>query len=314
MENRTLEITIQNAKDLKKVNLITKMDAYVVVSISGGDKKWRQRTKTPVDHDGDANPTWNFPMKFTVEEAALQQNRLIIDFNLVCQRALGDKDIGEVHVPIKELLDTPAKGGAAAAGKRFVSYQVKKPSGKPKGQLSFSYKFSEETTTSAPPASPPPSPPPPAEMVLGESVSSAYPAVGPGLEYSPMAGWYPPDSSCPTTTVAADGGGGYYPPPVGYAPDSDPTPGGFPPPPVYGYAPPPPGYGYTPPPVYGYAPPPPGYGYDPPPPVYGYTPPPPGYGYDPPPPPSMPDYGYTPQPGYGYPPQPGYGNPHTVRL
>ncbi|XP_012844881.1 PREDICTED: leucine-rich repeat extensin-like protein 5 [Erythranthe guttata] len=115
-------------------------------------------------------------------------------------------------------------------------------------------------------------------MVWGESVLSAYPAVGPSLEYSPTAGWYPPDPSCPTTTVAVDGGGGYYPPLLGYAPDSDPTPGGFPLPPFYGYAPPPPGYGYTPPPVYGYAP------------------PPPGYGYDPPAPPSMPDYRYTPQP------------------
>ncbi|GFP83447.1 hypothetical protein PHJA_000488100 [Phtheirospermum japonicum] len=143
MDYRTLEITLQYAKDLNNVNLITKMDVYAVVSIAGGDKSSKQKTKTPVDHDGNTNPTWNFPMKFTVDEAALQMNRLTLDFKLICERALGDKDIGEVHVPIKELLDTPAKA-TGADGKQFVSYQVRKPSGKPKGQLHFSYQFGEK--------------------------------------------------------------------------------------------------------------------------------------------------------------------------
>ena len=54
MVNTTIEFTLQYTEDLKKVNLILKMDVYVVV----------YKTKTPVDHGGDANPTWNFPMKF----------------------------------------------------------------------------------------------------------------------------------------------------------------------------------------------------------------------------------------------------------
>lgn len=207
MGHRTLEITIQYAEDLSKVNFITKMDAYVVVSISGGDEHSNQKTKTTVSHGDDANPTWSFPMKFTVEEAALLQNRLILDFKIKCERALGDRLIGEVHVPIKELLGSPPKGRAA---RTFVSYQVKKPSGKPKGKLTFSYKFcdkTQKTTTSAEkvhggstiaypllePSSPSFSPipqQPVAAAVCAESLTS-YPVVEPSSPYLPIALGYP---------------------------------------------------------------------------------------------------------------------------
>ncbi|KAL3812871.1 hypothetical protein ACJIZ3_014139 [Penstemon smallii] len=279
MENRTLEITLQYAKDLNKVNLITKMDVYAVVSISGGKNKSNQKTKTPVDHDGDANPNWNFPMKFTIDEAALQQNRLTLDIKLVCERALGDKDVGEVNVPIKELLDSPAKG-SAADGKQFVSYQVRKPGGQPKGQLNFSYKFGNKSTGAT--ASPPYDA---AFPVAAQSPPIAYPA-GPSSVYPPpVPGGYPPPAPY---QVAAEGGGGHYPPPDAYPPA--PSYGGYPPPPVheYGYPPPPSGYGYPPP---------------PPPSRYGF-PPQQGYGYPPPQ-----GHGYPPPPGYGYPPPPAVQKP-----
>ncbi|KAG8369979.1 hypothetical protein BUALT_Bualt14G0069900 [Buddleja alternifolia] len=290
MENRTLEITLQYCKDLNKVNLITKMDVYAVVSISGSDNNSKQKTKTPVDHAGDANPTWNFPMKFTVDEAALQNNRLTLDFKLICERALGDKDVGEVNVPIKELFNSPAKGGAD--GKHIVSYQVRKPSGKPKGQITFSYQFGEKTVNAA--AAPPygaavPFAPPPGKVDGGPV--TAYPA-GSSSGYPPH-GVYPP----PAPYAAEGGGGGAYPPPSGY-PAKDgggvyPPPAGYPAKDGGGVYPPPAGY-----PQGGGAPPHGGYPH-PPPAGYGYPPPPPGYGYPPPPPPG---YGYPPQPGYGYPP------------
>ncbi|KAL3641978.1 hypothetical protein CASFOL_012793 [Castilleja foliolosa] len=152
--HQTLKITLQYANDLHKVNLISKMNIYAVVSISGGqDKSSMHKIKTPVDNDGGNNPAWGFPMNFIVEEAALHQNRLFLNFKLICKRALGDKHVGDVHVPVKELVDSPpAKGGNA----KFVTYQVRKPSGKPKGQLTFSYQFIGESTISGevPPSSP----------------------------------------------------------------------------------------------------------------------------------------------------------------
>ncbi|PIN08156.1 hypothetical protein CDL12_19272 [Handroanthus impetiginosus] len=236
MEYRTLQITLRYAKDLKKVNFITKMNVYAVVSISGGDKKSKQRTKTPADHDGDANPMWDFPMKFTMEEAALQQNRLTLVIKLICERVLGDRDIGEVHVPIKELLHSPATGGGGPEGKKFVSYQVTKPSGRPKGQLTFSYQFSEKNSSASPL---------PVSKVYGEAMT-AYPVAGPNSVYPLTAPRvYPPPPSYPV--MAADGGGGrHYPPPAVY-----PT-AGCPPPEVY--PPPPPASGYPPPPDYVYPP------------------------------------------------------------
>lgn len=257
MEFRTLDITVMSAKDLNKVNLISKMDVYVIVHIAGSSDKDTQKKKTPVAQDGDTCPSWKFPMRFTVDEAAARQNRLTLVFTLRCERALGDKDIGEVHVPIKELLDSPA----GSDGKQlFVSYQVRKPSGKPKGQLTFSYKFADQVTG-------------PATAKSDEPVT-AYPAppmVGPSSVYPPHT--YPPPS--------APGNAPYPPPkdvpypptvPVGY-PQAAPAPGGYPP------APPPQGgYGYAYPPAQPYG----GYPPVPPPGGYaGYPPQPQGYGYPP---------------------------------
>ncbi|XP_059632722.1 protein SRC2-like [Cornus florida] len=232
MEYRTLEINVVSAKDLKKVNFITKMDVYVVVSIAGD---YSTKQKTIVDRDGDDNPTWNFPVKFTIDESAARQNRLTLVFNLRCERTLGDKDVGEVTVPVKELLDATGDDKPV----QFVSYQVRKPSGKPKGQLSFSYKFGEKFAGATAPA----------EKKSDQPIT-AYPAVAPAVGTSSL---YP--------QVAGPASGGPY-------------PGAYPPPPPvagYGYPPPPPYGGYPPP------PPPPGYGY-PPQPGYGYTPQ-QGYGY-----------------------------------
>ncbi|KAK4372580.1 hypothetical protein RND71_007964 [Anisodus tanguticus] len=258
MECRTLEINVMSGKDLNKVNLITKMDVYVVVSISGTDDRSNQKTKTHVDNEGDNNPTWNFPIKFTIDDNAVVQNRLHLVFKLRCQRALGDKDIGEVDVPIKELLESPNSTGS----KQFVSYQIRKPSGKPKGQLTFSYQFSDKITGNYT-----------VDAKIDQPVT-AYPAVNP----NPMVGTsvYPPPPP-------QQGPSGPYPPlppnDYGVSPNG-PAPVGYPQPAVaaggygYGYPPPPPQYAY--PPQQG------GYGYPPPPPQYAYPPQQGVYGYPPP--------------------------------
>ena len=133
MEYRTLELNVVSAKDLKDVNLFSKMDVYVVVSLSGDSHHHKQKTKTNVAKDSGTSPSWNFPMKFTIEEYAAQQNRLTLEFKLRCDRSLGDKDIGVVYVPIQELLNSTGDKSM-----KFVSYQVRKPSGKPQGELNFS--------------------------------------------------------------------------------------------------------------------------------------------------------------------------------
>ncbi|KAG6586253.1 Protein SRC2, partial [Cucurbita argyrosperma subsp. sororia] len=232
MECRSLDINIKNAKGLKNVNLFSTMDVYAVVSISG-DPRGKLKQKTPVANDGGSDPHWNFAMKFTINEAAAQSNRLNLKIKLVSERSLGDKKIGKVIVPIKQLLDECAKGDEGNS-ERTVSFGVRTASGKEKGNVEFSYKFGEKYTVQAPP--------PPPVMKTGEAVA-AYPQ-----GYAGSSSGYP--------------AGGAYPPPAGSAYAYPPPPQG------YGYPPPPPqGYGYPPAPQAGYA-----YGGYPPQSGYGYPP------------------------------------------
>ncbi|KAJ6757163.1 PROTEIN SRC2-like protein [Salix koriyanagi] len=120
MERRPLDITVASGKGLKDVNLIGKMDVYCVVSIKGDPHKSKQKQKTNVHQDCGPNPVWNYPMKFTIDEAAAQQNRLQIKFKLVAERMMGDKDVGVT------------------------------PSGKMKGTLNFSYNLGEKFNAPAP--------------------------------------------------------------------------------------------------------------------------------------------------------------------
>ncbi|KAL1806665.1 hypothetical protein ACET3Z_029733 [Daucus carota] len=241
MEYRTLDLKIISAKGLKNVNFISKVEVYAVVSIAGGDPRVKQRT--PTDREGGVNPAWNFPMKFTIDEAAAQQNRLTLVISLRAERALGDRDVGEVRVPIKEII-----GDGSNKSVQFVRYQVRKPSGKAKGELNFSYQFGEKVAASHVP--------PQANHVTSKTDEpvTAYPAVAPMAAGTSSA--YPPPVTAAYPPVASSG----Y-PPAAYPPQQ----------PGHGYPPQQPGYGYPPPqPGYGYPPQQQGYGY---PPQQGY-----GYG------------------------------------
>ncbi|KAL5564194.1 hypothetical protein UlMin_027358 [Ulmus minor] len=143
MECILLDLTLISATDLKDVNILSKMDVCAVVSISG-ESKWKQ--KTPVDKYSGPNPQWNYPMKFTIVESAVQQNQLTLKIKLMSDRSLGDREIGEVHVPIKELL----KNLGGHKSEKRSSYSVRLPNGKPKGTVNFAVKFGEKFTAPAP--------------------------------------------------------------------------------------------------------------------------------------------------------------------
>ncbi|XP_062208001.1 protein SRC2-like [Phragmites australis] len=290
MAQRTLELTLISAKDLKEVNLLSKMEVYAVVSLSG-DPRSRQRIQA--DRRGGRNPTWNATLRFTVPASGLGSLHVL----LRAERALGDRDVGEVHIPLSELLSGAPDGPVPS---KFVAYQVRRiSSGKPQGVLNFSYKLGEVTksagyapnTASAAYAQPPPAaayPPPsayrPAGMADAYPPPSAYPPAAKADAYPPPTA-YPPAAKADAT----------YPPPTAYPPAAKPneattaypTPSGYPPAsgkPVTAY----PAAGPSTAAPYAASPLQYGYGYPPQQPA--------GYGYPPPP-----------QAGYGYPPQAGYG-------
>ncbi|KAJ0721213.1 putative C2 domain-containing protein [Helianthus annuus] len=73
---RTLNLTLISANGLTKA---AKLHVYAVASISDSRAAITvQKFKTSVHKDGGSDPTWNFPMKFTVNEAAGLQNRLTL--------------------------------------------------------------------------------------------------------------------------------------------------------------------------------------------------------------------------------------------
>ncbi|KAG8054021.1 hypothetical protein GUJ93_ZPchr0001g31522 [Zizania palustris] len=252
MAQRTVELTMISAKDLKNVNMFSKMEVYAVVSLSGEP---RSRQRIAADRAGGRNPTWNATLRFTVPASGAGSLHVL----LRAERALGDRDVGEVHIPLSELLSGVPDGAVPA---KFVAYQVRKiSSGKPQGVLNFSYKLSEVTQSGA---------------YAGGAAQAAY-------TQPPLAAAYPPSTAYPPA-AKSDGPPAAYPPPIAYPPaaKADGAAAAYPPQSAY----PPPGKANEQSTAY----PPAGY------PPAGAQPP-PGYGYPPPPPQA--GYGYPPQAGYG---------------
>lgn len=261
METRSLEVSIISARDLQDVNLVSKMDVYAVATLLG-DSRTKQTIKTSIDREGGRNPTWNFPIRFTIDSRAAKQNRLVLEIKLRCSRALGDKDIGEVNIPVKELLDSAHGNGQSL---QYISYQVRKPSGRPKGELNISYKFGDTVVGPSVAAAPPPKTEP---YAAHPSAPFAAPPAKPAAATHPFdpfaAAQAQPSKAEPGVPYPAQGIGCsssapsappyHAPPPAGYPYQA--TSVGYAYAPAtqgYGaYPPPPPGYGYPPPPAYGY--------------------------------------------------------------
>ncbi|CAL5198873.1 unnamed protein product [Lathyrus oleraceus] len=207
MDYKTLQLNLASAKDLNNVNLFSKMQVYAVVSISG-DPVNNERTKTPLDREGGPNPAWNFSVKLTFNESLARQNRLTLEINLRCSGSLAiDKDVGSVQVPLGELLKQTGDGKTF----QHVSYQVRKPSGKPKGSFNFSYKVTDPLNQKAEPVTVTGYPSP----AVG-SASSPYPVVYPHPQSQYPAGYTYPSPSPSYSEYQETPVGYFYPPENGY--------------------------------------------------------------------------------------------------
>ncbi|KAJ4753557.1 Protein SRC2 [Rhynchospora pubera] len=138
MEYRTLDLTLISARDLKNVNFISKLQAYAIMSIPGS----LQFQQTPVDRHGNKNPKWNYTANFFIPaDGNLVDGslRILIRAN----RILGDKNIGEIYIPLKSLMPYDGCNGTRAA--YFASYQIRKAgSRKPRGVINISYMLREQ--------------------------------------------------------------------------------------------------------------------------------------------------------------------------
>ena len=127
MECRPLDITLNLANYLKDLNLFSKMDLYAIVSIHGdyfnNNNNNANQQRTHIDKDYGPNPKWNFPMKFAVDVSVAEQNRFLLVVKIKAEKKLADnEEVGEAHVPIKELLESY---GEESKDERRASYSVR---------------------------------------------------------------------------------------------------------------------------------------------------------------------------------------------
>lgn len=136
MAYRVLEVTLLSAKNLKRVNLISRMEVYAVVTMSG-DPLTRQSTQP--DPYGGRHPCWNTSFRFHIPPSAATATGCL-HVLLRTERALGDRDVGEVIVPLADILAAACDPGPRPP--QLASYQVRKVHRcEPRGMLNVSYRL-----------------------------------------------------------------------------------------------------------------------------------------------------------------------------
>lgn len=139
MAYRLLELTLVSASDLKKVTLFSRMHVYAVASISGSNVPMPMHG-THADRNGGSNPAWNTVLHFPVP-ARFDTRGLALHVQLRARRSFGGhRDVGDVFVPLDDLLAGAHDGGEP----RPASYQVRRPmSARAHGTLYFCYRFTD---------------------------------------------------------------------------------------------------------------------------------------------------------------------------
>ncbi|XP_076901313.1 protein SRC2 homolog [Bidens hawaiensis] len=180
MDNHSpLDITVISASGLKNFFLFFRMKVYVVVSLINGNSIVEKKTHSARGR----NPKWNHRVKFPVEESAIETTTLL--FVLRQRRAWGDKDIGEVSIPVRELLETTSGGS-----EHVVDYQVQSMRGKAVGTFTFSHQFREKASMAQDGGSVHP----PTTTYQGVQVYHQPPGYAnyPSAQYGTRQAWYPP--------------------------------------------------------------------------------------------------------------------------
>ncbi|XP_048554767.1 protein SRC2-like [Triticum urartu] len=139
MAHRVLELTLVSASNLKDVNVFSRMEVYAITSVFG-DPRTRRCSQT--DRDGARHPTWDETFTFTVPptpaKAAAAGAYLHVLLRTERLFGLEDRDVGEVFIPVADLLACACVGGPP----RRESYPVRKVHcTEHRGMLTVAYHF-----------------------------------------------------------------------------------------------------------------------------------------------------------------------------
>ncbi|KAI3825861.1 hypothetical protein L1987_07553 [Smallanthus sonchifolius] len=186
---RPLDITVISASGLENFLFFFRTRVYVVVSLINGNSVVEKKTHSTHGR----NPKWNHRIKFPVEESAIYTTTLL--FVLRQHRLCGDRDIGEVSIPVSELLE--ANSGSS---EHVVDYQVQSMRGKSVGTFTFCHQFREKVC----PARDATGTTPPATTYTNnqQGINPAYHqppgyANYPAPQYGTGVGWYHPTGGYP---------------------------------------------------------------------------------------------------------------------
>ena len=152
---RQMPLHHQGLRNIHHVHQLRKMNLFALVSIWDNNNNLCSRSsqeKTSIDSVGNTKPKWNFHVTFNIDITRAQENHLALVVKFKSRWIIGDRDIGEVCVPITELLEGFGNANAVAHEKH-MSKSVLNPNGTSQGTLSFYYKFGNTIQQQHPPAS-----------------------------------------------------------------------------------------------------------------------------------------------------------------
>lgn len=131
MEERTLELNVISAQNLKKVKKFGEQCCYAVAYIRSREKK-----SSRVDKDGGLNPTWNAKLMLNCDEKLLQRGGKCITVEIYSHGTFRNTLVGSSRISLFEI----GKQVAAAAPPKLLSFDVLRPSGTVRGVLNVSVK------------------------------------------------------------------------------------------------------------------------------------------------------------------------------
>ncbi|XP_066320808.1 protein SRC2-like [Miscanthus floridulus] len=121
--------TLVSARDLRSVNLVSKMEVYTVAYLADDP---RSRQRVPTDRAGGRDPTWNQTVLITVPASGAGCG--VVRVLLRTERALGgDRDVGEVFIRLPDVLAGAGDGPTEATVACFPVHRI--GSRKPQGVL-----------------------------------------------------------------------------------------------------------------------------------------------------------------------------------
>ncbi|CAM6096547.1 unnamed protein product [Calypogeia fissa] len=134
-EERTLELSVISAKELKRVRKFGPDICYAVAYIRAREKK-----STPVDKDGGNNPRWNSKLVLTCDESLLHRGAGTITVEIYSHGSFSNKLVGTSKVSLLEISKLINQTRPPSS----MSYEVRRPSGKVRGTLTISVKLGEK--------------------------------------------------------------------------------------------------------------------------------------------------------------------------